>query len=212
MLNICWIALLIIGFVTSVFTGKIEATVNAAFDACTAAVELCIGILGVMCLWCGLVKITEKSGLAKFIGRISRPFVRFLFPKTAHDEKAISAIMMNITANFLGIGNAATPLGIKACKEIKRVQLNDEGRINQEIASDDMCMFIIINTASIQLIPSTIMALAQASGSNNPSNIIVPIWITSGLTFLISVIMVKVSARLRFKFGASEVRVCKSLH
>lgn len=189
--------MLLAGFICSFFTGKTEAAVNAVFDGASGAVELCIGLLGVMCLWSGIVKIAENSGLTNFISEKCKPFIRLLFPGISKDDKAVSAVVMNMAANFLGLGNAATPMGIKACREIKRVQIEKYGFSGGQDAGPDMCMFIIINTASIQLIPATTIALASAAGSVNPGNIMLPVWITSSITFFISVVMAKIMAGVK---------------
>jgi len=184
--------MLLAGFICSFFTGKTEATVNALFEGATDAVGLCIGLAGVMCLWSGVVRIAEESGLTGFISRKFKPIIKFLFPGISKDNKAVSAVVMNMAANFLGLGNAATPLGIKACNEIKRVQVEKHGYSAGQTAGPDMCMFIIINTASIQLVPATVMALAHAAGSANPGEIVLQVWITSLVTFLISIILAKI--------------------
>lgn len=173
MLNYIWGGMILVSFIVSIFTGQIDETANAAMDGAGAAVETCIGLLGVMCLWTGIAKIAENSGLTKIFAKLLRPVTRIIFPKLKPGSAALDAIVMNMVANLLGMGNAATPLGIKAMKELDR-----ENHHRSE-ASDEMCMFVVVNTASIQLIPATVIALRQASGSANPAEIVVPIWICS---------------------------------
>ncbi len=173
MLNYIWGAMIIISLVTSLFTGRVEETAAAAAQGAGAAIESCISLLGIMCLWTGLAKIGERAGLVKAFARVLRPFTRLIFPKLDEDSPAMGAIVMNIVANFLGMGNAATPLGIKAIKELN--ELNKSKRVS----TDEMCMFVVINTASIQLLPATLISMRQTWGSENAGEIIVPVWIVS---------------------------------
>lgn len=121
MLNYIWIGLLMIGFTFGIVNGRLDDVTKAAMDSSQTAVTVCIGLLGVMCLWTGLMKIAEKSGLIRIIGRAVRPVLRFLFPEIPKEHPALGAIVMNLVANFLGLGNAATPLGIKAMKELQSI-------------------------------------------------------------------------------------------
>jgi len=196
MLNIIWISMLIIGFVFGIINGNITEVTNAGFDAAGAAVMFCLGLMGIMCLWCGLIKIAHKAGLMEIISKIFRPIVRKLFPDIAHDDNAVSAIIMNLAANMLGLGNAATPLGINACKEIKRAEGAKPGtnaRLGDKYkATRSICLFVIINTVSIQLIPTTIIAMRSTAGSTDPSGILVHVWIVSGAVCVIGIIMAKI--------------------
>ncbi len=185
MLNYIWGGMILVSFVVSIFTGRIDETAKAAMDGAGAAVETCIGLLGVMCLWTGIAKIAENSGLTKIFAKLLRPVTRIIFPKLKPGSAALDAIVMNMVANLLGMGNAATPLGIKPMKELDRVN-----RHGSE-ASDEMCMFVVVNTASIQLIPATVIALRQASGSANPAEIVVPIWICSICAVIVGVTAAK---------------------
>ena len=173
MLNYIWMGMLIIGFVVGMLNGRLEQVTQAAFNSAGRAVELSIGLLGMMCLWSGLMHIAEKSGLLKFIARMARPLLRLLFPQIANNDKALGAIVMNLAANFLGLGNAATPLGIRAMSELQKVNRS------RDTASDSMCMFLVLNTSAIQLIPTTVIALRSSAGSAVPSEITACIWIAS---------------------------------
>jgi len=166
MVNIVWMILLLGGFITAVFNGRIEAVTQAAFDSAKYAVELCFGLIGIYALWLGLMKVADKAGLVKaFSGRIA-PILKLLFPGIPAKSPAMGAMTMNIIANMLGLGNAATPLGINAMKELQRLNRD------KTVASDAMCMFLVINTSSVQLIPATVIALRSAAGSANPTEII----------------------------------------
>lgn len=185
MLNYIWCGMIILSFGVAAFTGKIDAVTNSAMDGAAAAVETCIGLLGSMCLWTGLAKIAENSGLIEVFARLLRPITKLIFPKLKKNSAALRAIVMNMVANLLGMGNAATPLGICAMKELDKL---NKGK---STASDEMCMFVVVNTASIQLIPSTVISLRQMYGSANPSEIVVPVWLCSICLVTIGVVAAK---------------------
>ena len=188
-MNCIWGAMIIISLVVSLLTGRVEQTAAAAASGAAAAIESCISLLGIMCLWTGLAKIGERAGLVKVFARILRPFTRLLFPKLKADGAAMNAIVLNIVANLFGMGNAATPLGIKAVGELNK--LNKGGRT----ATNEMCMFVVLNTASIQLIPATLISMRQTWGSANPGEIIVPVWIVSLCALTVGICMTKLLER-----------------
>jgi len=192
MLNIIWISMLTIGLTVGIINGNISEVTKAGFDAAGDAVMFCIGLMGIMCLWCGFIKITEKAGLSEILAKIFRPFIRKLFPDISDDDTTVSAIMMNISANMMGLGNAATPLGINACKEIKRTESQKYGNSVKYKLSKNICLFVIINSVSIQLIPSTVIAMRAAAGSQSPSDILIPIWIVSISIFIIGITISKI--------------------
>lgn len=185
MLNYIWMGFLVFGFITGIITGRVETVTLAVFEYAGKAIELSLGLLGIMCLWSGLMHIAEKSGLIRIIARIATPVLRLLFPGIPKGNPAMASIVMNVTANFFGLGNAATPLGIRAMKEMENLN-RDPGK-----ASDAMCMFVVVNTAAVQFIPTTIIAVRASSGSSNPSEIIVAIWLVSVCTVLSGIIAVK---------------------
>lgn len=186
MLNYIWMGMLLIGFIIGTLNGRIEEVTNAAFASAGRAVELCIGLMGVICLWSGLMKVMERSGLINVIAKQARPVLKLLFREIKDNDKAMGAIVMNLAANFMGLGNAATPLGIKAMGELQRVN----GR--KETASNAMCMFLVLNTSTIQLIPTTVIALRNDAGSASPSEITVCVWMASVVATLTGIIMVRV--------------------
>lgn len=171
--------------VVSVFTGKVEQTVAAATAGAASAIDTCISLLGIMCLWTGLAKIGERSGIIDFFARLLKPVTKILFPGIKPDSPAMRAIVMNIVANFMGMGNAATPLGINAVKE-----LHKSNNYRSE-ASNDMCMFILLNTASLQLLPTTLISLRQSFASSAPGEIILPGWIVSAIAVTVGTITAK---------------------
>ena len=184
--------MLAIGFIVGILTGRMDVVTKAAIESSQTAVTVCIGLTGVMCLWTGLMKIAEKGGMIKAISRFVQPVMKFLFPEIPKDDPAMGAIVMNLVANFLGLGNAATPLGIKAMGELQRL---NKGR---ESASNSMCMFLVLNTAAIQLVPASIIALRTSAGSIKPTEIIVCIWIASICATVAGVIATKI---LGWSFG-----------
>ena len=185
MLNYIWGGMIIISFITAVFNGRIEFVANAAMDGAGKAIEMCIGLLGTMCLCTGIARIAETSGLTGVFAKILRPVTKLFFPRLKQGSAALDAIIMNMVANLLGMGNAATPLGINAMKELDRLNKH------KNTASNEMCMFVVINTASIQMIPSTVIALRQMYGSQIPSEIVAPVWICSICAVLLGVIAAK---------------------
>ena len=148
---------------SSLVFGNLDHSTQAVWRA-KDAVELCIGLAGVYALWLGLMKVAEKSGLVEIISKRMRRIMSALFPGVPPGHRAMGAMTMNIIANMLGLGNAATPLGIKAMHELQSINRH------KDMATHDMCMFLIINTSSVQLIPTVIAC--EAAGSNNPAEII----------------------------------------
>ena len=173
MMNYVWMGMLVIGFLLGILNGRTEEVVKAAIDSAGYAVQLGIGLLGILCLWSGLMAIAEKSGLTNVLARLARPFLRLIFPEMSGNNAAMGAILMNLSANFLGLGNAATPLGLKAMGELQSVNRC------RERATDSMCMFLVLNTSAFQLIPATVIALRTEAHSADPPEIIVTVWIAS---------------------------------
>lgn len=189
MLNYIWLVMLAAGFLLGIFNGRVEEVTRAAFASAGRGVELSIGLLGIICLWSGIMNISEKSGMIKVIARITGPVLKLLFPQLAKNSKALGAIVMNLAANFLGLGNAATPLGIKAMEELQKANGN------RDTASDSMCIFLVLNTSAIQLIPSSVIAIRSAAGSKAPSEITICVWIASLCATCAGLIMVRVLSR-----------------
>ena len=173
MLNKIWPAFLIISFIYAILNGNIEEFNNSIFTSCAQTVDLILKLFGTMCLWNGLMKIVQETSLMKKLTKIISPLMKILFPKMKKEDKEYKEITINIIANLLVIGNAATPLGLKA------MQTMQEKNPQKDRITDSMAMFIVLNTASIQLIPSTVIAVRASLGSVNPSQIIVPVWIAT---------------------------------
>ena len=186
LLNYIWFGMLVMSVLCSLFTSRTAELSRAVTDGADKAVRLVISMAGVMCLWTGILKIAEKSGVTGKISALLAPVIKLVMPECRNNKKAMEAVSANITANIFGLGNAATPLGLKAMKELQKT--------NRLINSPDnsMVMFVVINTASLQLIPSTIAAMRQAAGSEQPFAILPYIWITSILTLITGIMLAKI--------------------
>ncbi len=190
MINFIWAGLLIIGFVVGAITGNIEAVTNAAIDSAKTGVDLALGLIGVMTLWLGLMKIAEDSGLVEKLARALRPLMVKLFPDVPPEHPAMGAMIMNIAANILGLGNAATPLGLKAMQELQK--LSDD----KETATDAMVTFLAINTSSVTLIPASTIAILAAVGAKNPTEIIGPTLVATTVSTIVAIIVARVFQKL----------------
>ena len=168
MINVIWFGILFIGIVFGLASGNGELLSKTIVTTTEDTVQLIVQLLGMMCLWCGVMKIAEKSGLTDKLAKGLKPVLRLIFKEAGQDDKALGAIVMNITANMFGLSNAATPFGIKAMEEMDR--LNG----HKEKASNDMVLFLILNAACIQFVPTTVVSIRAAVGSamsSRPSSI-----------------------------------------
>jgi len=164
MLNSLWAGMILIGIIFAAFTGRIPEITDAALDSSKEAVTLCITMIGVMAFWMGLMEIASKAGMIEKGAKMLKPFVRFLFPEVPEGHKAGEHITTNIIANFLGLGWAATPAGLKAMEEL--------GKLNHGSPVASMCNFLILNISSLQLIPVNVIAFRSQYGSVNPTAIV----------------------------------------
>ena len=188
MLNYIWFGMMFIAVIVGILTGNIDAVTQAAIDMAKTAVEIAIGLVGIMALWLGTMKIAEESGLIRIIARAIRPITIRLFPDVPEDHPAIGSIILNMAANLLGLGNAATPLGLKAMEELQ--DLNPE----KETATNAMCTFLAINTSSIQLIlPATVVALMGAAANQ----IFITTILATGLSTIAAIIAVRFLEKLK---------------
>ncbi len=188
MINRLWFALMILGICVAGINGKIDLVPEIIFSAAEQAVSIAIGLISIMTFWLGIMKIIEESGLINILINILKPVASFLFPGIPRNHPAMSAILMNMSANILGMGNAATPFGLKAMEKMQ--ELNSE----KDAASNDMCTFLAINTSSITLVPATVIALRSATGSANPTEIIGP---TIVATFVSTVVAISLDRFFR---------------
>ena len=191
MLNYLWGFMIVIGIVVGVFSGKIADVGNAAINSSKEAVALCISMLGIMAMWTGLMQIAKKCGLVATFTKALRPVIRFLFPDIPKGHVVNEYIASNMIANILGLGWAATPMGLMAMRELKK--LNAES----ETASCDMCTLLIVNISSLQLIPVNIMAYRSQYGSVNPAEILMAGILATGISTLAGVIFATAARKLR---------------
>ncbi len=190
MLNFIWPVFIIISYIYSVFSGHIDDINNSIFDSCKSAVELTITFFGTITLWCGIMKISRDSSLSQKLAKLLSPIIRFLFPDIKKDSSTYNEISLNIIANLLGLGNAATPLGLKAMSSLQ------EQNPNKNTLSNSMAMLILLNTASLQLIPTTVIAIRSSLNSANPTSIIVPVWLSTICAAIAGVSAVKFFIKL----------------
>ncbi|MBL7191990.1 spore maturation protein [bacterium] len=198
MINYIWFAFLAAGIITAAFTGRMAEITSGIFDAANVSVELAIGLIGIMSLWLGLMRVAEDAGAVRFIGRLIYPVIRWLFPGIPKEHPALGAVLANLAANMLGLGNSATALGLKAMTELQK--LNQDG----DSASDDMCAFMAVNTSSVTIIPATIIGIRASAGSNNPTEVIGTIIFATCVSTITAVIASKLFARINRRRRRAE--------
>ena len=196
MLNYIWCGIILMSVVIGTFTGQIDAVTEAAIESAETAVELSLGLIGIMALWLGMMKIAERSGLVELIAKLVRPVTVWLFDDVPPDHPAMGSIVLNMAANMLGLGNAATPLGLKAMQELQ--ELNPQ----KDRATDAMCTFLALNTSSVQLIlPATVVGLMGMTASQ----IFLPTIAATLLSTISAIIAVKILAQMKtFKLKQEE--------
>lgn len=197
MLNYLWGFMILIGLAVGIVTGQVEAVSNASIDSAGEAVTMAITMLGIMSLWTGLIEVARRAGLMDSLTRGLRPVLRFLFPRIPKDHKVNEYLTANIIANLLGLGWAATPMGLKAMKELaemERERIAADG-IPLTRASDEMCTFLVINISSLQLIPVNVIAYRAQYGSVNPAAIVVPGLIATTVSTVVAVIFCRIMCR-----------------
>ena len=183
-----WTGMAVLSILCGLATGRGELVAAAAVEGAQAAVELCVSIAGMLCLWTGVMEVMRRSGLAEGLSRLLRPVLSALFPQVSKDRGVMDSISANVSANLLGLGNAATPLGIEA---VRRMERKSPGT-----ASDAMCMLVVCNTASIQLIPTTVASVRAAAGSSSPFDILPAVWLASALSVGVGIAACKLFARI----------------
>lgn len=183
-----WTGMAVLSILCGLATGRGDLVAAAAVEGAQAAVELCVSIAGMLCLWTGVMEIMRRSGLAEGLSRLLRPVLSALFPQVSKDRGVMDSISANVSANLLGLGNAATPLGIEA---VRRMERKSPGT-----ASDAMCMLVVCNTASIQLIPTTVASVRAAAGSTAPFDILPAVWLASALSVGVGITACKLFARI----------------
>lgn len=189
MLNKIWPFFIIIAFAFAIYTGNISNVNTAIFSSAEQTVSLCITLLGTMCLWNGIMNIAVKTSLISKLTKFMKPFINFLFPDLKTDEKISEQVSMNIIANILGLGNASTPLGLKAISSMQ------EKNTNKKTLTNSMAMFILVNTASLQIIPTTVIAIRSSLGSAEPSKIILAVWVATIAAFVTAIFFGKILSK-----------------
>jgi len=184
-LNYIWAFLMFIAFLWAIISGNMEALSASVMNGAASAVELLISIAGIICFWSGMMEIADKGGITTFLAKLFSPILTKLFKNVNKDGPAMRYISLNISANLLGLGNAATPFGLSAMKELKTLNHN------KDTASDDMLLFVVLNTASLQLIPTTLCAYRANFGSNAPYEIMPAVWLTSIVALLAGITVAK---------------------
>lgn len=187
MMNYIWLFFILSSVIVSLFNNTLSSLSNAILESSQAAVTTSLALIGIMALWLGLMKIAQKAGLIQLIAKALSPLLRYLFPDIPKNDPVQGDITLNVAANALGLGNAATPFGMKAMEGLQRLNKN-----KKEVASDAMCTFLTINTAGVQLIPVTAIAILASFGSDMPTDIILPTIITTMSALIIGIICVKV--------------------
>ena len=205
MLNYLWSGMILIGILFAAFSGKMPDITTAALDSSKEAVTLCITMMGVMSFWTGLMEIAEKSGILKTAAVRLSPLIHFLFPELPKDHPAEKPIAANIIANVLGLGWAATPAGLRAMSELAHLE-EERGKLT-DVASDEMCTFLVINISSLQLIPVNIIAYRSQYGSVNPAGIIAPAILATLTGTLVAVFFCKWKTKaVKHQFCACKTR------
>lgn len=182
MLNKIWPFFIIISFIYAIYSGNIFNINNAIFESANQTVELCLTMFGTICLWNGIMKIAIKTSMIEKLTKFLKPVISFIFPEIKNDKKISKEISMNMVANILGLGNAATPLGLKAMESMQKVN-TDKSKL-----SNPMAMFILINTASLQIVPTTVISIRSSLDSQEPTKIIFAVWIATIAAFSTAII------------------------
>ncbi len=187
-MTVVWTAMVTLSLVFGIAMGNLDAVAAAAMEGAASAVTLCISMAGIMCLWSGVMEVMKQSGLSELLAAAFRPLLGRLLPQASKDSETMAAVSANVSANLLGLGNAATPLGIRAACRMAR---NCNG-----VASDELCLLVVLNTASIQLLPATVAGVRAAAGCAAPLDILPAVWMTSILSVTAGLLASSLLARL----------------
>lgn len=187
-MTVIWTGMTVLSLLCALATGTGSNLAPAALEGAAGGVELGVSMAGVLCLWMGVMEVMQRAGLAEKLARLLRPILRRLFPDFAGDRAVMDTIAANVSANLLGLGNAATPLGLEAARRMSRR--------TPGVAGDSLCMLVVCNTASIQLVPTTVAAVRLAAGCSTPFDILPAVWVTSALSVCTGIAAAKICARL----------------
>lgn len=186
-MTVIWTGMILASILCGLATGRGPEVATAAVEGTSAAVQLALSIAGMLCLWTGVMEVMRQSGLADKLSKLLAPVLRRLFPQAARDRDTMDSISANVSANLLGLGSAATPLGLEAARRL--------ARSSPGVASDSLCMLVVCNTASIQLIPTTVASVRAAEGCQTPFDILPAVWLASALSVGVGIIACKIFAK-----------------
>lgn len=198
-MNYIFYFLIVFSIIIGAINGKLQDVVNAVMSGAELSVKIAFSLIGIMAFWLGIMRIAEKSGLIKWIAKCLKPITKILFNEIPEDSPAIGDIAMNFTANAFGLANAATPFGIRAMEELQNVN------VKKDTASNAMCLFLGMNTAGFQLIPTTVIAVLIGIGYKNPTEIIAPTLLVTFIAFISAIILAKTTQNLTYKMSHNVV-------
>lgn len=198
-MNYIFYFLIVISIIIGAINGKLQDVVNSIMSGAELSVKIAFSLIGIMAFWLGIMRIAEKSGLIKIISKILKPITKILFNELPQDSPAIGDIAMNFTANAFGLSNAATPFGIKAMEELQKENKD------KSTATNSMCLFLGMNTAGFQLIPTTVLAVLVGIGYKNPTEIIAPTFLVTLIAFVSAIIMAKIGQTISNQIEKKEV-------
>lgn len=187
-MGILWAVMVAVSVVCGLATGNLSAVAQGALDGAARAVELCLSMTGVLCLWMGVMEIMRRSGVSAALARLLKPVLKRLYPDFSADDPVMDTVASNVSANLLGLGNAATPLGMEAARLMSRK--------TPGAASDSLCMLVVCNTASIQLIPTTVASIRAAAGCETPFDILPAVWLASAIALAVGITAAKLFAKI----------------
>lgn len=183
-MTMIWTGMVVLSILCALATGRGDALSGAALEGAGAAVQLCISMAGILCLWMGVMEVMRRAGLAQKLARLLRPILKRLYPDFADDNGVMDTIAANVSANLLGLGNAATPLGLEAARRMSKK--------TPGVAGNSLCMLVVCNTASIQLIPTTVAGVRMGAGCQTPFDILPAVWLASVLSVTVGICAAKV--------------------
>lgn len=191
-MNIIWPVIIVTSYIYAIFAGNINEVNSSIFNISNTALKLSLTLVGNMCLWCGIIKIIESTQIVKILIKLLKPILNFLYPNEKYDSDVMEDISINMVSNIIGIGNAATSSGLKAMEK-----LNEKNKNKNEL-TDSMTMLVVLNTTSIQLIPTTVLSIRASLNSENPAKIIIPIWISTLVGTTVAIILTKIILKNKY--------------
>jgi len=200
-MNYIFYFLIVFSIIIGAINGKLQDVVNAVMSGAELSVKVAFSLIGIMAFWLGIMRIAEKSGLISWISKVLRPITKVLFNELPEDSPAVGDIAMNFSANAFGLSNAATPFGIKAMEELQKVNKD------KTTATNSMCLFLGMNTAGFQLIPTTVLAVLVGIGYKNPTEIIAPTLLVTLIAFISAIVMAKLGQFISDKFFSQKYEV-----